>query len=99
MPKTSSRRPKVVLFPNKRLVPAQAGASQDDYAIYASYRPHVGGVFVGTLKVVRQTDGRLLYPYDGAEQLGPCPSKDEATKLAVQRGDEIVRADLECPEL
>lgn len=77
---------------------AQAGQSEEDYMIYASYRPHVGSFF-GTLKVVRQTDGRLLYPFDGSDDIGPFPSKGAATAAAAQLGGEIVEADLQNPEL
>ncbi|WP_086972895.1 DUF6723 family protein [Caballeronia glebae] len=94
----TSRRAKVVLFPPSRVVAAKAAQSADDYAVYASYRPHVSGSFVGTLKVVRLTDAKLLYPFDGAAELGPFPTKDAAREAAVQRGEETVRADLQSPE-
>ncbi|CAL8473618.1 DUF6723 family protein [Caballeronia sp. S22] len=67
--------------------------------VYASYRPGSGGRFVGTLKVVRLTDGRLLFPFDGAEEIGPFDSKDAAKRVALLRGSEIVQADLRAPEL
>jgi hypothetical protein len=94
-----SRRAKLVLFPWKKNVSAKPGLTDDDYAIYASYRPHVSGAFVGTLKVVRLTDGRLLYPFDGAEEIGPFTLKDDAKNAAQARGKEIVEADLRMPEL
>jgi hypothetical protein len=37
-----------------------------DFAIYASYQINAGGMFVGLLKVVRKTDSRLLFPFEGA---------------------------------
>ncbi|SAK91659.1 hypothetical protein AWB78_04945 [Caballeronia calidae] len=77
---------------------AKAGKSEEDYMIYASYRPHIGNFF-GTLKVVRQTDSRLLYPFDGADDIGPFPSKDAAKAAAAKLGGEIVEADLQDPEL
>ena len=93
-----TRRAKLVIFPNRLAVAPKAGAHEDDYAVYASYRPS-SGRFVGTLKVVRLTDARLLYPFDGAEEIGPFESQNEAREAAVKRGTEIVRADLRCPEL
>ncbi|WP_309885058.1 DUF6723 family protein [Caballeronia sp. LZ029] len=93
-----TRRAKVVIFPNRLAVAPKAGAHEDDYAVYASYRPS-SGRFVGTLKVVRLTDARMLYPFDGAEEIGPFESQNEAREAAVKRGTEIVRADLRCPEL
>ncbi|WP_250454111.1 DUF6723 family protein [Caballeronia sp. ATUFL_M2_KS44] len=94
-----SRRAKLVLFPWKKDLSAKPGLTEDDYAIYASYRPHVSGAFVGTLKVVRLTDGRLLYPFDGADEIGPFTQKDDARNAAQARGKEIVEADLKMPEL
>ncbi len=94
-----SRRAKLVLFPWKKDHAAKPGLNEDDYAVYASYRPHVSGGFVGTLKVVRLTDARLLYPFDGAEELGPFNSKDAAKNAAQTRGKQIVDADLKTPEL
>ena len=91
------RRPKHVLLPTQRFV-AKAGESEADYAVYASYRT-LSGRFIGTLKVVRLTDARLLYPFAGAEELGPFNTKDAAKEAAVQRGQEIIRADLSNPEL
>jgi hypothetical protein len=93
------QRVKLVLFPSDAAVIATAGRSEDDYAVYASYRPHVGGAFVGRLKVIRLTDARLLYPFEGVEEIGPFTSKDEARDAAVQRGTEIIVADLKSPEL
>ena len=94
----SRRRPKHVLFPAQRFVAAKAGKSEADYAVYASYRP-LSGRFIGTLKVVRLTDARLLYPFAGAEELGPFNTKDAAKEAAVRRGNEIIDADLSNPEL
>jgi hypothetical protein len=54
---------------------------------------------MGTLKVVRVTDGRLLFPFHGAEELGPFETREAAKNAAKQRGMEIVEADLRSPEL
>jgi len=92
------RRPKLLFFTTTRPEPTP-GRSIDDYRVYASYRPGVSGGFVGTLKVVRVTDGRLLFPFPGAEEFGPCETKSAAKNAAAQRGLEIVQADLSSPEL
>lgn len=94
----TGRRPKLVLFPTRRVLPAP-GASEDDFHIYASYRGTSASGYYGTLKVVRKTDGRLLFPFDGADTIGPYPAKGEAIEAAQRRGDEVVRADLARPEL
>jgi hypothetical protein len=54
---------------------------------------------VGALKVVRKTDSRLLFPFDGAPTIGPFDDKEEALRAAVALGDEIVDADIANPEL
>lgn len=94
----SGRRPKLVLFPT-RSVPAAPGATEEDFHIYASYRGSSASGYYGTLKVVRKTDGRLLFPFDGVDTIGPFPTKAAAIEAAQRRGDEVVRADLVRPEL
>ena len=98
MQKASPRRAKVVLFASRPVATAVAGKSEDDYAVYASYRPHLTG-FVRVLKVVRLTDARLLYPFDGADEIGPFSTQAAARAAAVQRGGDIVQGDLRTPEL
>ncbi|VXC66328.1 conserved hypothetical protein [Burkholderia sp. 8Y] len=92
------KRPKVVLFPTKTVAPARA-ISEADFFIYTSTHGHARAGFYGKLKVVRKTDGKLLFPFDGAEQIGPFASKDEALHAAQRRGEAIVSADLRNPEL
>jgi hypothetical protein len=94
----TGKRPKLVLYPT-RTVPPAAGSTDEDFAVYASYRGTVAAGYYGTLKVVRLTDSRLLYPFDGAEVIGPYPTKAAAIWAARQRGDDVVRADLARPEL
>ena len=98
MGQVNGKRPKLVLFPTKIVVPTR-GATGDDFEIYASCRGASTSGYYGTLKVVRKTDGRLLYPFEGAAQIGPFETKADAIRAAHQRGDEIVRGDLESPEL
>lgn len=98
MKNSSSRRAKLVLFVSRPIVNPIAGQTEDDYAVYASYRPHLSG-FVGTLKVVRLTDSRLLYPFEGADEIGPFPTQAAAKAAAAQRGSDIVLGDLRTPEL
>jgi hypothetical protein len=98
MSSSSGRRPKLVLYPT-RVMPPAAGHCRDDFQIYASYRGTSASGFFGTLKVVRKTDGRLLFPFDGADSIGPYGTKAEAVQAAEDRGDEVVTGDLACPEL
>lgn len=95
---TSGRKPKLVLYPTRAVAQASAGTTVDDFAIYASYRINGSRLYFGTLKVVRKTDSRLLFPFDGAPVIGPYSTKHEAVKAAQERGRLIVLADLENPE-
>lgn len=94
---SSGKKPKLVLFPHRRRDPL-AGLSEEDFAIYASYRLGAGHAYFGTLKVVRRTDSRLLFPFDGAPTIGPFTTKEEAVLAAQERGREIALADLRSPE-
>jgi hypothetical protein len=94
----TGRRAKIVLFQSKS-VPVMPGHSQSDFQIYASYRGSLSSGFYGTLKVVRKTDGRLLYPFDGAPDIGPFSTSTGAVAAAQQRGIAIVDGDLARPEL
>jgi hypothetical protein len=98
MSQSSGRRPKLVLFPTRNVQPAP-GSSEDDFQIYASYRGTNASGFYGTLKVVRKTDGKLLFPFDGADSIGPYSTKAEAVQAAQDRGAQVVHGDLACPEL
>ncbi|MDR5777243.1 hypothetical protein QCE81_36070 [Caballeronia sp. LZ002] len=94
----NGKRPKLVLFPFKSVAPA-AGLTENDFAVYASYRGTRASGFHGTLKVVRKTDSKLLYPFDGASPIGPYTGPDEALAAAQQIGRKIVDGDIANPEL
>ncbi|WP_235024927.1 DUF6723 family protein [Caballeronia arvi] len=94
----TGKRPELVFHPAGKSLPKPA-VGRDDFHIYASYRGSKTAGFFGTLKVVRVTDGRLLYPFDGVDAIGRYSTKDEAIRAAQQRGEEIVSADLAYPEL
>jgi len=94
----AGKKPKLVLFGNNVPVSPCAGQSPDDFAIYATYRL-LHGRFMGSLKVVRKTDSRLLFPADGAPTIGPFTHKEEALRAAAALGAEIVESDLANPEM
>jgi hypothetical protein len=73
-------------------------ATLSDYRIYATYICTASGTFTGGLKVVRVTDGRILFPYDGAPEIGPFPDPSEAREAAMVEGNAVVAADLASPE-
>ena len=60
------RKSKIVLYPRHNSWFAIPGSTEDDFAIYASYQINAGGMFVGLLKVVREMDSRLLFPFESA---------------------------------
>ena len=93
------KKPKIVLSMTQ-LQSRRLGESMrpEDFAVYASYQINAGGLFVGTLKVIRKTDGRLLFPFQGAPVLGPYPSREEAREAAAVHGEQIVASDIANPE-
>jgi hypothetical protein len=93
----AGKKPKLLFRTDVPVSPC-AGKSPDDFAIYATYRL-LHGRFMGSLKVVRKTDSRLLFPFDGAPTIGPFAHKEEALRAAASLGVEIVKADLANPEM
>jgi hypothetical protein len=53
---------------------------------------------IGSLKVVRKTDGRLLFPFAGAPVIGPFATALEARSAATIYGAQIVADDIKNPE-
>lgn len=80
------------------LQPAVPGQSLADFRIYASYRG-VPGQFYGTLKHVRLTDKRVLFPFEGCPEIGPFPDRQAAVDAARQYGEQLASGDLQNPEL
>jgi hypothetical protein len=80
-------------------IPSVPAKSESDFEVSASSRLAGYRRFFGVLNVVRKTDGRLLFPFDGAPELGPFPTKVEALAAALVYGEHIVAADLTNPEL
>ena len=76
----------------------KADVADDDFEIYASYHGTGDGRYVGGLKVVRKTDRKILFPFDGAPEIGPYATADEARRAAIEYGREIVAADRAAPE-
>jgi hypothetical protein len=80
-------------------IPSVPAKSESDFQISASSRLAGYRRFFGVLSVIRTTDGRRLFPFDGAPELGPYPTKVEALAAAQVYGEHIVAADLANPEL
>ncbi|SAL52691.1 DUF6723 family protein [Caballeronia concitans] len=98
MNRGSGKRPKLVFFP-ARFIPPTPGLNKNDYEIYATYYGSIASGFFGKLKVIRKTDGKLLFPYDGADTIGPFETIEVAVRAAKARGEEVVNGDLNFPEL
>jgi hypothetical protein len=80
------------------LQPAIPGRALTDFPIYASYRG-VPGQFYGTLKVVRLTDKRVLFPFEGCPEIGPFLNRQSAVDAAQRYGEQLASGDLLNPEL
>jgi hypothetical protein len=76
---------------------AAPGQSLADFRIYASYRG-IPGQFHGTLKVVRLTDKRVLFPFEGCPEISPFPDRQAAVDAAQQYGEQLALGDLQNPE-
>jgi hypothetical protein len=95
---SKNTRPKLVFNSYARASTPQAGASEDDFAIYMSYSMN-SGLYSGRLKIIRKTDDRILFPFDGAPSIGPFKTAAEALKATRSLADEIIAGDLRNPEL
>ncbi len=80
--------------PVAKTIPAQ---SVDQYAVTIG-SVETSKLFYGKLKVTRLTDKRVIFPYDGAEKIGPYNSPADAIAAAQQVADKFVRSDLQNPE-
>ncbi|HEY1999896.1 DUF6723 family protein [Paraburkholderia sp.] len=80
-------------------IPSVPARSEGDFHVSASSKLAGYRRFFGVLSVIRKTDGRQLFPFDGAPELGPYATKMEALAAAQVYGEHIVAADLANPEL
>ncbi|OAJ53066.1 hypothetical protein A6V36_11915 [Paraburkholderia ginsengiterrae] len=76
----------------------KADIDDGEYEIHGSYHGTSDGRFVGRLKVLRKADRKVLFPFDGAPQIGPCATFEEARRAAIEYGRKIVAADRATPE-
>lgn len=75
-----------------------AATSEEDFVVHTSYAG-TSGRFFGVLRVVRMTDGRTLFPFEGAPDIGPFQTILEATQAAKSFAERIVAGDMVKPEL
>lgn len=95
----NNRKPKLVLFNSRAVRAAAPGTSEQDFDVYATYHANGAGQFNAKLKVVRKTDGRLLYPFEGASHIGPCETGKLALDAALALAREMIDGDLAHPEI
>jgi hypothetical protein len=89
----------MTLFNSRKVQLPVPGTSEADFDIVTTYHDNGSRQFYVKLKVTRSTDGRRLYPFDGASQIGPYPDHQAAFEAATALGRQIIRADLNNPEL
>uniref|UniRef100_UPI001BD4D804 DUF6723 family protein n=1 Tax=Caballeronia sp. dw_276 TaxID=2719795 RepID=UPI001BD4D804 len=77
---------------------AVPGTSEEDFDVYTTYHPNGGGQFNAKLRVVRKTDGRLLFPFEGAPLIGPYPTGQLAIEAALAFAHKLILADIVEPE-
>ncbi|MBP0594069.1 hypothetical protein J8I87_31215 [Paraburkholderia sp. LEh10] len=86
----------------RKLLVKQTGKSHpdtaDDYVIYVTTKFFATGCFFGELLLVRTTDGRKLFPFEGASPIGPFATVDDARAAATAHGVFLIEADLKNPE-
>jgi hypothetical protein len=80
-----------------RKVPARDG-DIPGYRIFASYRRTATGEFFGVLKVVRTSDSHLVFPFEGAPEIGPYAIALEAREAAHRLGETLALGDRAAPE-
>ena len=73
-------------------------SSAGDFGVYVTTRGTWDGRFIGVLTVVRKTDGRRIFPFPGAPEIGPFDTAAEARAAASDYGEVLVQADLRNPE-
>lgn len=78
-------------------MPAKA-TTDTDYLVSIASKAVQKGRYYGTLTLVRKTDGRILYPFDGAPDLGPFPTFVEARAAAQSWASKLINADITNPE-
>ncbi|MCR4470394.1 DUF6723 family protein [Burkholderia sp. SCN-KJ] len=86
-------------MPSSTFVPSIPAKSEVDFDVSAGSRLRGYRRFFGVLRVVRKTDGRLLFPFDGAPDIGPFSTQQEALAAAQVMGERIVQGDLDHPDM
>ncbi|WP_322048829.1 DUF6723 family protein [Paraburkholderia sp. J67] len=79
--------------------PIEAGSLRpEDYDVVCGQKVNALGSYIGSLRVRRKPDGKLIYPFDGCEVPGPFATGEEARRAACAMAEELVRLDIASPE-
>lgn len=68
-----------------------------NYEVTASFRRTMGGT-LPTLKVVRLSDKRVIYPFRGCPDMPLCEDPQSAKNFAELYGWQLVNGDIAVPE-
>nr|WP_323072861.1 DUF6723 family protein [Mycetohabitans endofungorum] len=77
------------------------GAEQswsEGFKVLVTAKPGMDGRFIGVLKVVRQADRRVIFPFPGAPEIGPFDTIEQARTAALEYGRKVVADDRRNPE-
>jgi len=69
----------------------------ENYAVTASFHRTMGGI-VPTLKVIRLSDKRVIYPFRGCADMPLCEDPQSAKNFAEVYGWQLVNGDIAIPE-
>lgn len=69
----------------------------ENYEVTASFRRTMSGVFP-TLKVIRLSDKRVIYPFRGCADMPLCEDPQTAKNFAEVYGRQLVDGDIAVPE-
>jgi uncharacterized protein DUF6723 len=69
----------------------------ENYEVAASFRRTISGI-VPTLKVIRLSDKRVIYPFRGCADMPRCEDSQSAKNFAEVYGWQLVDGDIAVPE-
>jgi hypothetical protein len=70
----------------------------NEYAAFVACDSTSDGRYIGRLKVIRKSDKRILFPFDGAPVIGPFEEQDDARRAATDLARRLIEADRAMPE-
>ncbi|GAB6846348.1 DUF6723 family protein [Paraburkholderia kururiensis] len=75
----------------------QDNPGAENYAVTASFRRTMGGI-IPSLKVIRLSDKRVIYPFRGCPDMPLCEDPQSAKNFAEVYGWQLVNGDIAIPE-